>query len=37
MKLVLKEYDIPFYDPFLIVEKTGGRMEEDEFHIVIER
>ena len=37
MKLMLKEYDIPFYDPFLIVEKTGGRMEEDEFHIVVER
>ena len=37
MKLVLKQYDIPFYDPFLIIEKTGGRMEDDEFHIVIER
>ncbi len=37
MKLMLKEYDIPFYDPFLIIEKTGGRMEEDDFHIVIER
>ena len=37
MKLMLKEYDIPFYDPLLIIEKTGGRMEEDEFHIVVER
>ncbi|MBP3754758.1 MAG: type II toxin-antitoxin system MqsA family antitoxin [Lachnospiraceae bacterium] len=37
MKLMLKQYDIPFYDPFLIIEKTGGRMEEDEFHIEIER
>jgi putative transcriptional regulator len=37
MKLMLKEYDIPFYDPFLIVEKTGGRMEDDDFHIIIER
>ena len=37
MKLMLKEFDIPFYDPFLIVEKTEGRMEEDDFHIVIER
>ncbi len=37
MKLMLKEYDLPFYDPFLIVEKTGGRMEEDDFHLEIER
>jgi putative transcriptional regulator len=37
MKLVLKQYNLPFYDPFLIVEKTGGRMAEDDFHIVIER
>ncbi|MBO7357663.1 MAG: helix-turn-helix domain-containing protein [Lachnospiraceae bacterium] len=37
MKLMLKEYDIPFYDPLLIIEKTGGRMEEDDFHIVVER
>ena len=37
MKLMLKEYDLPFYDPFLIVEKTGGRMEEDDFHLKIER
>ncbi|MCR5767011.1 MAG: helix-turn-helix domain-containing protein [Lachnospiraceae bacterium] len=37
MKLMLKEYDLPFYDPLLIIEKTGGRMEEDEFHIVVER
>ena len=37
MKLMLQEYDIPFYDPFLIIEKTEGRMEEDDFHIVIER
>jgi putative transcriptional regulator len=37
MKLMLKEYDIPFYDPLLIIERTGGRMEEDEFRIVVER
>ena len=37
MKLMLREYDIPFYDPLLIIEKTGGRMEEDDFHIVVER
>jgi len=37
MKLVLKELDIPFYDPMLIIEKTNGRMAEDEFWIEIER
>ena len=37
MKLMLKQLDIPFYDPFLIIEKTEGRLEEDDFHIVIER
>ncbi|MCR5720374.1 MAG: helix-turn-helix domain-containing protein [Lachnospiraceae bacterium] len=37
MKLVLRQYNLPFYDPFLIIEKTKGRMEEDEFHIEIER
>ncbi len=37
MKLMLKEYDIPFYDPLLIIEKTGGRMEEDDFRIEVER
>lgn len=37
MKLVLKDLDLPFYDPFLIIEKTEGRMAEDEFWIQIER
>ena len=37
MKLMLREYSIPFYDPMLIVEKTEGRMEEDNFWIKIER
>ncbi len=37
MKLVLREYDIPFYDPMLIIEKTQGRMAEDDFWIRIER
>ncbi len=37
MKLMLKEYDIPFYDPLLIIERTGGRMEDDDFRIVVER
>ncbi len=37
MKLVLKELDVPFYDPMLIIEKTHGRMAEDEFWIEIVR
>lgn len=37
MKLILRELDIPFYDPILIIEKTQGRMAEDEFWIKMER
>ncbi len=37
MKLVLKDLDIPFYDPILIIEKTQGRMAEDDFWLRIER
>lgn len=37
MKLVLNKLDLPFYDPFLIIEKTEGRMAEDDFWIRIER
>lgn len=37
MKLILKELDLPFYDPLLIIEKTEGRMAEDDFWIRIER
>lgn len=37
MKLVLREYDLPFYDPMMIIEKTEGRMAEDDFWIRIER
>ena len=37
MKLMLKELDIPFYEPLMIIEKTEGRMEEDNFWIRIER
>ncbi|MGN0154432.1 MAG: helix-turn-helix domain-containing protein [Lachnospiraceae bacterium] len=37
MKLMLKELDLPFYDPFLVIEKTEGRMAEDDFWIKIER
>lgn len=37
MKLVLRDLDLPFYDPFMIIEKTEGRMAEDNFWIRIER
>jgi putative transcriptional regulator len=37
MKIQLKELDIPFYEPMLIIEKTQGRMAEDEFWLEIER
>ena len=37
MKLVLREYDIPFYDPMMIIERTEGRMAEDDFWIRVER
>lgn len=36
MKLILKELDIPFYEPLMIIEKTQGRMAEDNFWIKIE-
>ena len=37
LKIELKRLDIPFYDPIMIIEKTQGRMEEDDFWIRIER
>lgn len=37
LKLVLQEFDLPFYDPFMIIERTEGRMAEDDFWIRIER
>lgn len=37
LKLVLKDLNIPFYDPLLIIEKTEGRMAEDDFWIEVER
>lgn len=37
MKLILKDLDPPFYDPLLIIQKTEGRMAEDDFWIRIER
>ena len=36
LKLMLRELDLPFYDPFMIIEKTRGRMAEDNFWIKIE-
>ncbi len=37
MKLILNDLNIPFYDPMLIIEKTKGKMAEDDFWIRIER
>lgn len=37
MKLILKDLDLPFYEPLMIIEKTEGRMAEDDFWIRIER
>ena len=37
VKLVLRDLGIPFYDPLLIIEKTEGRMAEDDFWIKVER
>lgn len=37
MKLILKGLDLPFYEPLMIIEKTQGRMAEDQFWIKIER
>ena len=37
MKLMLKDLDLPFYDPLLIIGKTQGRMAEDDFWLRIER
>lgn len=36
-RLVLQDLGLPYYDPLLIVEKTKGRMAEDEFWIRMER
>lgn len=31
MKIMLKTLELPFYDPFLIIRKTQGRMAEDDY------
>lgn len=36
LKLVLDDLGLPFYDPYLIVKKTEGRMAEDYFWLKIE-
>ena len=36
LKLVLADLDLPFYDPFLIIQKTEGRMAEDDQWIEME-
>ena len=36
-ELILKDLDLPFYDPLMIIQKTEGRMAEDHFWIQIER
>lgn len=37
MKLVLRELELPFYDPLMIIEKTEGRMAEDDFWLKLEK
>lgn len=37
LKLILRDLGLPFYDPIMIIEKTEGRMAEDNFWIRIER
>ena len=37
MKIQLEVLGLPFYDPMLIIEKTQGRMADDDFWILIER
>lgn len=37
IKIILKDLDIPFYDPIMIIEKTKGKMAEDDFWIKLER
>ena len=37
IKLYLKELDLPFYDPLMIIEKTEGKMAEDHFWVRVER
>ena len=36
MKLILREMDLPFYDPLMIIKRTEGRMAEDDFWLRVE-
>ena len=36
-KLVLRTMSLPFYDPLEIILRTEGRLEEDEFRLIVER
>ncbi len=36
MKLILRDLQLPFYEPLMIIQKTEGRMAEDDFWIKIE-
>lgn len=37
LKIELEKLNIPFYDPLLIIEKTKGRMADDDYYIEIVR
>lgn len=37
MKLMLEELNLPFYDPLMIIEKTEGRMADDDFWLRVVR
>lgn len=37
MKLILRDLNLPFYDPLMIIERTQGRMAEDDFWIRVDR
>ena len=37
IKIELKKLNIPFYDPFMIIEKTEGRVEGDPYRIEVIR
>ena len=37
MKLILKDLNLPFYEPLMIIEKTEGRMAEDDFRVKVVR
>lgn len=37
LKIELEKLDIPYYDPLLIIEKTKGRMADDDLYVEIIR